>query len=332
MNSAIDDVPSMDSISPYSGQIFMNEMMAANGQNIVDDFGEHDDWVELYNATASPVSLYGWQLGDDADRINLMTLSGELTIPANGFLLVWADGQSEQGANHGDFKLSSNGETLWLFDQVGLYVQSLMFPPLAQDESYGRNDDGEYGFMEMPTPGRQNTGIRSPSRPMEVSSDMLPSSPMPADMGTMAAEPAMPPIVYINEIVAKNDGSQLDEYDEDDDWIELYNGADAPINLNGWTISDAEDAAEGHTFTEDVIMPAGDYIVLWADDQVGQGPLHLNFKLSKDGETIWLYDERGAQVDTLTFEALEEGLSFGRLSDGSHGVLETASPGQANAQ
>ena len=332
MNAAIDGNPSVDALSPYSGQVFLNEMMAANSQAFADEYGEFDDWVEVYNSTSSTVSLDGWQLGDDEDRNNLMTLTGDMEIPANGFLLVWADDQTEQGANHVDFKLSSNGETLWLFDHDGLYVQSLMFPALAQDESYGRHEDGDYGFMERPTPGVQNTGTRPPSGQMEASSDMRPSSPMPADMGSSSGELITPPIVYINELVAKNDGSQLDEYDEDDDWIELYNGGGAPTNLNGWTISDAEDAAEGYTFTQDVFIPADGYILLWADDQIGQGPLHLNFKLSKEGETLWLYDERGVQVDTVTFDALEEGISFGRLSNGSYAVLEAASPGQANAQ
>ena len=112
------------------------------------------------------------------------------------------------------------------------------------------------------------------------------------------------------------------------------------IGMQGITVTEVKGFGrqKGHTElyrgAEYVVdfLPKVKIEVATTDDQVDQGALHLDFKLSKNGETIWLFNDRGAQVDMLTFEALDEGMSFGRLSDGSHAPLNAASPGQANAQ
>ena len=47
---------------PFSGlkaQVVINEYSAANLDRDLDDYGKHEDWIELYNAGASPVNLTG---------------------------------------------------------------------------------------------------------------------------------------------------------------------------------------------------------------------------------------------------------------------------------
>ena len=81
---------------------------------------------------------------------------------AGNYLLIWADDDDEEGSLHTNFALSKNGEELGLFykDVLDLApVDTLRFPALSGDQSFGRIADSEYkfGFMAYPTPGSVNS-------------------------------------------------------------------------------------------------------------------------------------------------------------------------------
>ena len=83
------------------------------------------------------------------------------------------------------------------------------------------------------------------------------------------------------------------------------------------------------------LLPAGDCLVIWADEDGGDEGLHANFKLSASGETLWLYDQDNhdhALLDTVTFPAMLANQSLGRLPDGTGPwqITVTPSPGAAN--
>ena len=68
-----------------------------------DNYGEYDDWVELYNNTASDISLLGYYLTDD--NTNVMQYAfPDTVIPAGGYIIVWTDNDREQGSMHAGFK------------------------------------------------------------------------------------------------------------------------------------------------------------------------------------------------------------------------------------
>jgi hypothetical protein len=57
-----------NSPAPSSGSgLVINEFMAENDSFIQDNFGEHDDWFELYNASGAVIDLGGMYLTDDPD-------------------------------------------------------------------------------------------------------------------------------------------------------------------------------------------------------------------------------------------------------------------------
>lgn len=130
--------------------------------------------------------------------------------------------------------------------------------------------------------------------------------------------------VVFNEIVASNN-SHPDEFGEKDDYIELYNNSDADINIAGWYLTDVPYNTTLHripdTNPDATLLPAKGRIILWADDQPGQGVLHLGFKLSKEGETIVLSRTNflGAivLVDSVTFPYLDTNFSYSRIPDGT---------------
>lgn len=150
--------------TPAFAQLSINEIMASNSTVIADNEGEFDDWIEIYNAGNVSVNLAGLYLSDDPDDLTKWqipsTSSAQTTINANGYLIIWLDNDSEQGAHHVDFKLSAGGEHIALVDTDGTTVlDSISFGEQTTDISLGRKTDGIGSFAFLnPTPNAMNDG------------------------------------------------------------------------------------------------------------------------------------------------------------------------------
>jgi len=143
--------------------VCLNEFMASNGTVLADEQGQYDDWIELYNAGPTAFDLGGMFLTDDLDeptRWRIPSDRGELTIiPAGGYVLIWADGDTDDPGLHASFKLSRDGEEIALFAADGAsLVDRVVFGRQHGDVSYGRDPDGglDWAFMTTPTPGAAN--------------------------------------------------------------------------------------------------------------------------------------------------------------------------------
>lgn len=142
-------------------------------------------------------------------------------------------------------------------------------------------------------------------------------------------------LVLINEVLAGNESINQDEQGDNDDWLELYNAGSATVDLSGWSLTDkADEELELFALPEGTELGAGEYLVIWCDDDGGdtsETQIHLDFKLSGDGETVRLFDADEALVDTLTYPELEDDVGYGRLPDGSDALGETEpTPGESN--
>jgi hypothetical protein len=153
--------------------IYINEFMASNNSIFSDEYGDYDDWIELYNDTDKPVNVAGLYVTDDLSnplkyRIPLYDLSSTF-IPAKGFLLLWADGETEEGALHLGFRLDQNGESIGMvqpYEGKAWFLDSLSYFSQATNNSYGRYPDGSvFHPLTEPTPLASNifTGTRQGS-------------------------------------------------------------------------------------------------------------------------------------------------------------------------
>ena len=82
-------------------------------------------------------------------------------VPANGWLLFWADADVEQGVLHADFRLSNNGEYLSLASPDGYTLaDEIQWDYIAPDTSYGRITDGaeDWVLFIVSTPEASNNG------------------------------------------------------------------------------------------------------------------------------------------------------------------------------
>lgn len=126
--------------------------------------------------------------------------------------------------------------------------------------------------------------------------------------------------LVINEFLAINNSINTDESGEFDDWIELYNGTQNPINIAGMFLTDDPDDSIGYKIPEGesnlTTIPSNGFLLLWADNDTSQGILHLGFKLSGSGESILLRNVDGISiVDSVSFGAQLEDISQGRKKD-----------------
>ncbi|MBN1423838.1 CotH kinase family protein [Candidatus Fermentibacteria bacterium] len=142
----------------------LNEFMASNAGTVVDDREEYDDWVELHAPGPAGIGDLALFLTDDLSRPDKWHLPPETEVGPGGFLLLWADGQPEQGPLHMPFRLDAAGEELGLFFEArGIFVQldGLTFGSQTTDVSFGRFPDatGPWGQTVTPTPGAANAPL-----------------------------------------------------------------------------------------------------------------------------------------------------------------------------
>jgi hypothetical protein len=163
--SAPNDITPRTITWPPLPPVYINEFMASNSKSTaVDEYYEHDDWIELYNAGIEAVDLAGRYLTDTLSNPTKFRIPDGTMIPSGGYLVFWADDQTSQGPRHMPFKLSAGGEQIGLFESesAGLRpIDTLTFGPQATDVSMGRPCDGEPGMFVQPhpTPGAANAGV-----------------------------------------------------------------------------------------------------------------------------------------------------------------------------
>jgi len=121
--------------------------------------------------------------------------------------------------------------------------------------------------------------------------------------------------VVINELMASNSKVAQDEFQEYDDWIELYNNTDEDISLQGYYLSDDNTDIMQWAFP-DTMIKANDYLIVWADKDEEQGAMHCNFKLSASGESVILVNSDLSIVNTIDFGEETENVSYARNPNG----------------
>lgn len=139
----------LDSQVMTPGTVVINEVLTSNSLQ-EDEYGESNDWIELFNTSNAVVNLAGAHLSDTAaDPLRWTFPEGTLIAPGE-YLIVWADDDEEQIFLHTNFNLSSSGEALLLTDQAGSIIDQISYPLQVQNVSYGRypNGSGPWSYME----------------------------------------------------------------------------------------------------------------------------------------------------------------------------------------
>ena len=304
---------------PALPPVWLNEVQAENRKGIVDNYGECEPWIELYNSGTNSVDISGWAVSDDYNNLAKWIFPEGTMINAGAYLIVWCDGEPDEttpGNYHTNFRLSpTNGSVVLSLKIDGKYkaLDYLNYKLLLADYSYGNKQDGQPFFRQKfssPTPGAPNISAGD-----------------------------IPPI-KINELMADNDGLVNDLVNGGfPDWFELYNTGPDLIDLSGYFLSDdPEDKFKFEIPDGYLIKPFG-FMVVWADNSPGKNNpakdpcLHVNFGLNRNGESVALYSPDGSLVDIFTFDAVGRNVILGRYPDGASNTykLIQPTPGSTNA-
>lgn len=168
-----------DFCSNYPDALVFNEVAPSNDSttDIIDEYGIHSDWFEIYNAGEDTINLAGLYLSDDANNLGKsmipFTHPDSTKIAPKGYLRFWADNAVYRGPLHVDFKLSNTNPTgLYLSAKCEGKITSITqfsYSKLPQNASYGYfagvetifdnsiesvHDTTTYLFC--PTPGKPN--------------------------------------------------------------------------------------------------------------------------------------------------------------------------------
>ena len=127
---------------PIVGGLVINEIMAGNVNAVADQNGEYDDWVELYNGNSFSLNLNGYYLSDNENELTKWTFPN-ITIPANGYLIVWCDtaGNSQTGL-HTTYRLSSDQEEVYLTDPTNTVIDAVHYVNMIADKGFARVPNG----------------------------------------------------------------------------------------------------------------------------------------------------------------------------------------------
>jgi len=153
--------------------VVINEFLASNTEYMADPQGQYDDWVELHNPGDVPFDVGGLYLTDNLSSPAKWQIPTDVptltTIPAGGFLVIWADDDLADPGLHAPFFLSAAGEDLALVDVNGVtLIDRISSGQQTSDVSYGRFPDGTDTWSQMmfPTPrgGRGRILLRQRSQ------------------------------------------------------------------------------------------------------------------------------------------------------------------------
>ena len=154
--------PETVTVGMSPSNLVINELMSSNANNVSDEFGEFDDWVELYNAGNSLISLSGKYLTDNLNNPDKYALPTGV-LAAGDWSFYWMDNDPEQGPQHAPFTLSAGGEEVALLEwnetgQLWVILDFIPFGPSEQDASLGRYPDGAdyWVWFATPTPSATN--------------------------------------------------------------------------------------------------------------------------------------------------------------------------------
>ena len=269
-------VQSLEARTLLAGNFVISEFVASNTSTVADEDGQFNDWIEVHNTSASPAGVGGYSLTDDP-ALPRKWVFPNVTVPGNGYLLVFADGKDRRPADgsrlHANFSLNGDGEYLALFEPNGTTVATQLapaYPNQGADVSYGTDPASPGGatwrYFATPTPGAAN--VRSE--------------------------------VVINEIHYDPDvKTELTEF------VELYNPGTAAVDLGGAYFSN------GITY----VFPAGTTLAPHAYLTLAQNAAQYQAKfgqapfaqfvgtLSNEGDVVTLRNRSGGMLDQVDYKA-----------------------------
>ena len=329
-------------IMNWSGQILaapanhivISEIQTASASDASQEF------VELYNPTSSSNSLEGWVLEYASSSGTTWTKKSTLagTIPAYGFYLIATTGYlgADATMNSG---LAGSGGHVRIKNTNGTVIDLVGWGTAAHAEAAPVAAPLAGGSVER-IPGRLSQAAgngedsdnnsndfvqRETSEPQSSSSSHEDPTLVPPDVPDAEPDPLEQPLVitmYLPVTISEalpDPASPLT--DAKDEFIELYNPNDMPVNLKGYVIRTGSDFKSYYTIGDSSIE-AGGYLSFYSVD--------TKLGLVNSGGAVQVLDPLGNILDTTDpYAAAKAGQAWADINGVWMWTLEPT-PGAAN--
>lgn len=234
---------------------------------------------------------------------------------------IWAEPLATEGVDVRATVASGTGiAAVTLYYGNGLYG-GFQRMPMYDDGAHndGAAGDGVYGAQVPAAPAmtyvRYYIEATANNAAQSVSYDP-PGAEHDVYVYQVQFDQANDPPVRINELMAQNTSTVMDEDLAYEDWIEFHNMSGQAVDLTGGWLSDDATDPQKWQFPGGSIITAGGYMTIWADDQTNQGSGHAAFKLSAAGEEVLLTGPDGLLWDHVVFGAQQADMGYARIPNG----------------
>lgn len=131
----------------------------------------------------------------------------------------------------------------------------------------------------------------------------------------------------------------LDEEGNDPGWVEIYNAGNESANLKGYSLIENTKNGRKWIFGDELIAAKGfrtvfcdkkNLAVSPNDTEYGHGRTHTNWKLEKDGGSVYLVDPYFGIRDSVHYPELSSGVSWGIVDGGAWKYFGTPTPEKPN--
>lgn len=288
--------------------VVISEVLASNRTYPAPN-GKLLDFIEIYNTTNSPLDISGYMLSDREDSIGYTFPNGTI-LPAKGYAVCWCDKESDSD-RYGNFGISKKGnDTILLFNSSNVCVDEYQMPPVGDNISMIRLDDGTWEASTQSTPGFANS-----------------EEGFAAWLQSVGAKEQT---VVISEIMSGSSLTVIDSEGHQSDWVELLNTGSESVNLAGCYLSD-DPASRAKWMIPDLTLAPGERAVIrCAGSKAENG--EANFALTRDGCTVILTGVYGNTLSLVEVPELGRDCSWALQDDGTYLETTRSTPGYENTQ
>lgn len=283
-------------------KLVINEYMSTSS-SLVDEDGNTNDWIELYNGSDHDINLKNYGLSDQENKIKWVF--PDVIIEAKSYLVVYLSGEDDKYM-HASFKLKSSGnETIALIKPNGKIIDAVSTIAIDKGYSVARSLDGNFIITNMPTPNYSNT--------LEGYNNLY-NDKLLDKSG-----------IRINEVLPKNSGNFILN-DKFYGYVEIINEGDSLVNLNNYYLSDDLNVLYKYRL-ENIMLKPGEVVVIYMG--IGNdNNYYSSFNLESKNGSIYLSNNFGI-VDSITYEDLPNGFAYMKIEEDYY-KTSVISPGYLN--
>ncbi|MFH0905357.1 MAG: lamin tail domain-containing protein [bacterium] len=238
----------------------------------------NDEFVELYNFGSTTVNLKGWEVDDVLDGGSSPFELDGVSIAPKGFVVIYKPDSK--------ITLNDDGDSVHLIQPNGFLLDSTTYEKSTRGYTWSRFNDG-WKWTDAPTPNGTNVFHLPPPPP-------VPPEPEPDDPESTIPQPTFQPgDIVITELLPNPQGQ--------DEFIELFNPTNRPIDLASWALADAANA-KYRIKHFDISVQTGEQLIIQPQRYViiaqSVSKIALN---NSGGETVVLTDPAGSPIDQVSY-------------------------------